>query len=315
MNKTMDPIDKSDTQTVAVLALDACDYRLVERWDCTNLKLDHHAPLATFGSERHHGYPLTLDVWPAVAHGERIPETSSEAVTQEWDNPLLRAASMLTRQLPRPIRAALGAPFRALGASDSFSTTSGESMFDAPGRSVTNWPGVTDSPRLQTAWQLCGDAVEGNLTDAALQRDLVDGLHTGVDDLLRATDRGDFLAGTHVHILDVAGHVYADDEAMLRDYYGRVDRTVGRLRDQVDELVLLSDHGMQVEWLNDPEPSEHSFDALVAATGGVAGLPETVVEVRGWLDSHLENDPVTQSVDAAVSRDQLSALGYVDSEG
>jgi hypothetical protein len=48
--------------TVAVLALDAADYRLLTQWSCKNLLLDRHDRMRTisYWGEK----PHTLEVWP-----------------------------------------------------------------------------------------------------------------------------------------------------------------------------------------------------------------------------------------------------------
>lgn len=297
---------------INILALDAADHRLVDAWDCQHIQLDQHAPLATFGSGRHDGWPLTLDVWPAIAHGHRISETSDAAVTQEWETPALAAASRAAQWLPQPVLDALGRGLQHAGFQLGMTDTGiDDHLFAAAGRAADNWPGITDTTRLEEMWRVCGAARSGDLTHRDLRETLVDDLHAALDALTRQQERGSVLAGSHTHILDVAGHIYADDPSRLREYYQLVNDAVGRVREQHDRLVIISDHGMQVDWLDDPKPAEHSFSALVSQQG-LSALPDTVVDVRDWIDPQVPAVTDDAAVDAAVSREQLAALGYVD---
>lgn len=295
--------------TISVLALDACDYRLAEGWGCSNILLEDWQPLAVFGTDRNDGLPHTLDVWPAIARGELVDDAGDEAVTQEWENPALRLAARAAQWLPDRLLTRLGHVLLATGFGLGYSEQEpSDHLFAGPRRAVDGWPGVTDAPRLTAAWNTFGEVEVGRLTDRELRERTVEGLHEATEWLTKHHERGVALAGTHTHILDTAGHVYADDHDTLRDYYHLVDDVLGRLRRRVDRLVVLSDHGMQVEWERDPEPAQHSWCAMVAQQG-LDGLPSTALAVRPWLEAQVDD---SQPVDAAVTSEQLAALGYVD---
>lgn len=304
------------SDTVAVLALDAADYALAREWRCRNLLLDDNAPLESFSYSI--DVPFTPEVWTTVATGEHPRDHGVTGDAQEWDHAALRAASRVTQYLPDSVRSALGQPFRVLGESQTFHTTEFEHPFDA----VRYWPGLTDARHLDDMWTWIGRATAGDLgTDEF--HDRIEG-HTGEElGWLAAAANTPHSAcvGVHSHILDAAGHVYSQRPGRLRQVYEWTDRQVGWLRDAVDDLVVLSDHGMQTTVLDDDDPGVHSERALVAATGGVGGgLPRSVFEVRDWLtdvtvdvreEERASSTPM--AVDAPV--DHLRDLGYLESGG
>ena len=118
------------------------------------------------------------------------------------------------------------------------------------------------------------------------------------------------IVGTHSHVLDVAGHVYSSRADKLEQYYQKVDDMIKNIIDNSDELVILSDHGMKVEILNDPNPGKHSERAFISSTLD-SELPQRVKDVEGWLYNQISkesSDAGMEELDAP--EDHLKALGY-----
>lgn len=295
-----------NTNTLAVLALDAADYRLVQEFDCTNLLLDNHDHLETHAYG--HRYPYTFEVWPVVATG--VPPQDSGITREsmpEWDSRVLQLASKFAGHLPNRLRSKIGGLLHSAGAGRHRGdpVTDHSHVFDA----VDGWPGVTPAPHVHEAIDLYMQLLDGELRrselDPMLSRDLS---HT-IDWLSSVTG----LVGSHTHILDAAGHVFceAGGQDQLREYYRIADARVGDLRDRVDDLLIVSDHGMQVQDLGDPEPGEHSYRAMVATTIDGA-LPRDIEDVANWLDERrpIVDDP--QVSDAVAAR--LDRLYRIDPE-
>jgi hypothetical protein len=298
------------TDTVCVLALDAADYRLAREWDCQNILLDEHRELETFAYSLDH--PYTPEVWATVATGAH-PEDhgiGAEKQESEWGNSLLRLASRLTQHLSPRTRQALGRPFRVLGASQTFQQVTED--VDHPFDDALSWPGITPAEQLREAWRLADDADRGDLAIPDLERRLqrLAGQQLGY---LAAMHRsGCALVGAHCHTLDIAGHVYCEQPAQLAEWYDWMDQQVARLRDRVDQLLLLSDHGMETVALDDDNPGHHSYRALASSQGLQGPLPDSVFEVREHLEGWAGEPAVEpESVEMDTDREHLEALGYV----
>jgi len=129
---------------------------------------------------------------------------------------------------------------------------------------------------------------------------------------MAATDRA--CVGAHAHVLDIAGHLYAERPVRLREWYHWVDEQVGHLRERVDRLLVLSDHGMQTTAVDDAEPGRHAWRAYVAADGLEGRLPDSVFDVADWLAERRgaaesrPHEPAEMDTPTAT----LDALGYLD---
>lgn len=298
-------------ETVAVLALDAADYDLVQRWDCENLLLDRHGDLETYAHSKDE--PYTPEVWATVATGVG-PEThgiGEQRQEVEWDNPLLRAASHLTQHLPPRYRQALGRPFRRRGATQTFQSVSDECVtpFDA----TLSWPGLGEATHLREMWSVADRAVHDDLDREEVWEtfDRLTGQELGYLASMSDTDRA--LVGAHAHVLDIAGHLYAADAERLRSWYGWVDEQVGHLRERCDRLVVLSDHGMQTTASGDSDPGNHSWRSFIATQGIDGELPQSVFEVVAFLEAasgDMDADGDTVEMDTA--EETLAALGYLE---
>ena len=298
------------TDTIAVLALDAADVRLAREWDCTNLLLDDHAKLETYAHTL--DFPRTMEVWPTVATGLAPEEHGVVGDANEWENPALRAASNLTQYLPREVRSTLGRPFQRAGQERSMAQTDASHLFEDG--AVRYWPGITPADHVREAWRLMAMASGGDVSEEQLKRELVGFAGEELGWLTVASEWDVPVAGVHSHVVDIMGHTYANREERLRETYEWIDREVGFLRDRVDRLVILSDHGMQVGWLDDESPGTHSFEALVSAEGVDGPLPDSVYDVREWLEAQF--DDVSNGDDTAASSDtpvqHLKDLGYME---
>lgn len=303
------------TDTLAVVALDAADHALLERWDCENLLLDSHGGLETITGTRE--IPLTTEVWPTVATG--LPPEEHGIVAngeqQTWESPLLETASIISsRLLPERARVTAGEVVRNLtgneGTGMQLQQTTEPHPFPEDG--VYGWPGLTDASHLLQAWRWLELANEDELSEREMLQNLYENTGQEVGWLVGLADRGFPVLGVHMHVLDVAGHLYADRESGLRRVYERVDELFGVIRAVFDHILILSDHGIQVSWLNDEDVGNHSLRAY-AATAVDDDLPESVFDVRDWIRAHRGTESYDESSsEFATTEERLRDLGYIN---
>jgi hypothetical protein len=297
------------TDTVCVLALDAADLRLARRWDCDNILLDKAGPIETFAHSKDE--PYTPEVWATVATGvgPELHGIGEETQGQEWDNPLLRAASRVTEHLPSKARRKLGRPFRSVGATHTMQRVA--DGVNHPLDATLSWPGIDGAEHLQEAWRVGAEVEAGNMTQQEYDRIIRELTGQEMGWLAAMSDTDLALVGTHSHVLDITGHIHCRDEAALREWYEWVDGQIGWLRERVDRLLILSDHGMQVSWLGDDNPGGHSWRPL-ASTQGLAGtLPASVFSVCERLEVWSDRSGETQAAEMDTETEQLEALGYI----
>lgn len=298
--------------TLIVLGIDALDHQLVEQWDLDNLRLDCAGPMTTYAHMKE--VPMTQEMWPTMATGLSPEEHGiTEDRTSEWSNPFVDFASRFTWTLPSQTRKKLGDLIEGLtGSSYDLPETDSPIVFDGPGRVVHDWPGVINSHWLQWAWQTATPDDETQ-TDELFKRDLT---ALGVQQLAWARfmlSRPSALAATHVHTVDMGGHIFARDEPQLREMYEWMDDQVGQVLNEMgpeDDLLILSDHGMVTEWARegDIEVGKHSFRAMSSTTA--ADRPEDVYDVSDWVECHVpEWDHSGDAVD--IPTEQLEDLGYI----
>lgn len=300
-------------ETLCVLALDAADYRLAREWDCENILLDTHDELETFSYSK--ASPVTLEVWTSVATGvhPRVHGIASTGEQQEWENPILRAANRVAPHvLPKDLRIKLGTMLR--GDDDdsvmTFGTTDHDHFFPEGGAYC--WPGVTPAKHLAETWHWLNLAEQGDIPNDELWRRLYGNMGREFGWLMAMSETTLPVVGVHSHVLDAAGHAYARRPERLREVYEDVDEMLARVREHVDRLVVLSDHGIEVGWVEeDDSPGSHSWRAMVGTTEE-GPLPESVLDVREWVEERTGDESAALD-DASLdtTRDQLKDLGYL----
>lgn len=282
--------------TLAVLAIDAADRVLVDEFGCRNLLLNQDTRLTTRGYQA--DQPHTDEIWPMVATGQHPNEHQCYTGDgPEWSWPV-EAVSRVLEPLPEHWRTALG---RVAARVDGEPDTLDQEMFDR----VRAWPGVCDDGILDE-YKAVAREISDYSGDEAVGR--LAGL-AGRDLTWAATQPG--IVGCHTHALDIGGHLFADDRTTLAALYRLVDNLVGAVREVANEVVVISDHGMQVTWLDDPAPANHSYRAFTAATAGVSGpLPKDIGDVHAWLESQSAG-PGRQVRQPDQPTETLQKLGYI----
>mgnify|MGYP006270362617 CR=1 FL=1 len=231
----------------------------------------------------HKNVPYSPEVWTTVATGVGPEVHGVTGDAQDRENSILNVPSQLTQYLPRQWRRILGKPFRDTdGDNDGIQIRHSETNTTFDAGEVWLWLGVSDAPHLIEAWRWMREISDGVLTNNELRQNLL--ANTGREfGWLASLNKASIpIAGVHSHILDTAGHVFADRPELLREYYILVDEMVNILKENCNRLVILSDHGIQSSETGDQEIGRHSMRAMVS-TQEVNDLPESVFDVCDWL--------------------------------
>lgn len=300
--------------TLVVLAIDALDPELVDHFDCEHMALEDYGRMETFAYTKEQ--PLTPEVWATVATGLHPDDHGiAKAGTSEWDNPVVDFLSNYTWTLGFWMRGRLGDLANSLlGAEYSIPVTDAESMFDRPGRVVHDWPGVVNMHWLEQVWETANPGEDGT-THGEFQR-AVYGIAVQQFAWIKETLRHPCsLVGTHTHLLDMGGHIYAEDEEELGRMYRWVDEWVGDIRAAMgrdDELLILSDHGIVTPWSpdGDLDMSMHSWRAFSGST--FDSRPLDVYEVREWVERRVDDSAYDPGGTVDLPTEQLRDLGYID---
>lgn len=219
-----------------VLALDAADYRLAKEWECSNILGESHSALTTYAFSK--AMPSTLEIWPLIA-ANQDPD-SGDDYTREWDSLSLRLATSVSGIFPSSVRSIVGERLvNDAEPSVEFPTLPKSAH---PFDSCYHWPGVSEAEDLGDTWNLFDKIEAGEIDDTDLWRCLHAEIYSHIGDALSSEG----YVGVHSHILDIAGHTYANDEKTLRRYYDSVDAIIKNLNNIVDNVVIISDHGISV---------------------------------------------------------------------
>lgn len=319
-----------------VLGIDALDPELVDSANHPNLTLDYHRPIDTINSDS--GAPSTHELWPSIITGLH-PQEHGLLVEDgvSWGNPFLELASTVADYaLPDTIQTRVGGwlltntDSEAFRAPRSYYSERGIStIFDGIDASAIGVPNYVVDPSTEDREQLLrrslGDlfqrdpaAVGGHRTSDlnAFYEKCMEMVMIRITRARRGLRGGrQALVFAYTSGLDLIGHVSHTDPEMLADAYTEIDDFVGELRADLareDELVIVSDHGLQ--------EGIHTEKAIVAATSDqIVRSVESVLDIRSTLDAELRggsHDSVTSKVadrrfegDERV-RSQLEDLGY-----
>jgi len=322
--------------TVVVLGLDALDPDLVDPEHHPNLVLDHHRSIGTIAS--HAGEPSTHELWPTIITGV---EPSEHGLVLEdgvaWENPFLRLGSSAADFLiPDTLQSRIGAWLLTNTTEDAFRTPKSyysdrglTTVFDgleAKPIGIPNYVigGAEDREhqlrrQLGSLFERDPDAVGGHTSadpvefyEQCIEMALV--RLARARSALRSQRYG--LVFAYTSGLDLIGHVAHGTPKLQERAYAELDEFVGEVRadlDANDELLLVSDHGLQ--------NGVHTNEAMAAGTSeSMVGSIESVCDVRDAIETEIQTgahrpSPMvldgSDSGDAEAVRTQLEDLGYM----
>ncbi len=321
--------------TVVVFGIDALDPDIVGPVDHPNLVLDSHAAIETITSVA--GEPSTHELWPTIITG--LPPEEHGLKLDDgvaWENPLLRTGSTVADSvLPDAVQTRLGAWLLNNTDEDAFRMPASyyeerglSTLLDGEHRRAIGVPNyvVEDTEdrehqlrrQMGELFERDPDATGGHESadpetfyEQCMEMAMV--RTARVRRALRSR-RHELVFG-YTSGLDLIGHVSHDRPELQQRAYDELDQFVGELRDDLregDELVLVSDHGLQ--------DGLHTDEAMIAATDpGVVDAVDGVRDVRAAVEGLLDGGEHTPDgrdsdrggVESEAVREQLEDLGYV----
>lgn len=303
--------------TLVILGLDALDAAQVEHYDIDAFRLRTHGEMETVAHQN--PIPHTGEVWPTIATGLHPSEHGiTHGGESQWDNPVIEVISRLVGPyISMHTRADLGRIVRTVtGADWEIAETDADTMFDGDGRHVHNWPGTVNGNVVREVWRHINHTVEKGTPQEEFDRLLWGTAAQKFAWVREMLSHDAVLVASHVHVLDASGHAYGTNEEHYRVFYEKAARYVGDVRaamDDDDDLLLLSDHGMNTAWLPvDTEVRHHSWRAFSAST--LDSRPASVFDVKDWVEAAIESHrrPAARAeTDLDLPEAQLRDLGYI----
>lgn len=322
--------------TVVVFGIDALDPDLVDSNEHPNLTLEAHRSIETISSSE--GEPSTHELWPTIITGlppEEHGLTLEEGVA--WENPILQFGSTIGSYVfPDSLRTRLGAHLLNRTSADQFRTPASyypnndlSTVFDGVAAKTIGIPNfVTDPDTEDREHQL-----RRNMGELFWRDPESKGGHASADPIafyeqclemamIRTARVRRGLRGRQYELvfgytsgLDLVGHVSYDRPSLQERAYDELNEFVGELRDDLDEgdeLVLVSDHGLQ--------DGLHTQEAMISATDSrLVDDVSSVIDVRSTIEAELNDrdhvpDPIQIAEGGSGSsavREQLEDLGYM----
>jgi predicted AlkP superfamily phosphohydrolase/phosphomutase len=322
--------------TVVVLGIDALDPDLVDPDTHPDLTLVAHRGIDTIVSSS--GEPSTHELWPTIITGLRPADHGlilDDGVS--WENPLIAAASTVADYLlPDGLQTRLGGWLLTNTDADAFRTPATyyaqhgiETVFDGREATAIGVPNyVVDPDTEDREHQLrrhMGDLFERDAEakgghrsadPVAFYEQCLEMAMIRIARVRRALRGQEYeLVFGYTSGLDLIGHVSHSRPALQQRAYDELNEFVGELRSDLggdDELVVVSDHGLQ--------DGLHTDEAMIASTDpAVVDQVSSVLDVREAVEAELRTDdhtptPRTERTDAGDSeavRQQLEDLGYM----
>jgi predicted AlkP superfamily pyrophosphatase or phosphodiesterase len=322
--------------TVVVFGIDALDPGLVDPEIHPHLTLAEYKTIKTLSSSK--GEPSTHELWPTIITGLRPEEhglTLDDGVA--WESPVLQVGSKVSDYvLPDSVQTQLGALLLNRTSEDAFRTPASyyennglTTVFDDRAAKAIGIPNyVVDPDSEDREHQLrrdMGDLFErdpeskgGHASEdpSAFYEQCMEMTMIRTARIRRALRSRQYeLVFGYTSGLDLIGHVSYDRPALQERAYEELNDFVGELYDDLsdeDELVLVSDHGLQ--------DGLHTDEAMIAATDpSIIEDVSSVLDVRTALESELDlhdhipspRDDAVEMGDSSEVREQLEDLGYM----
>ncbi|ARS90815.1 alkaline phosphatase family protein [Natrarchaeobaculum aegyptiacum] len=323
--------------TVVVFGIDALDPDLVDPDQHPNLTLETHDRIETINSSA--GEPSTHELWPTIITG-LSPEEHGLKLDDgvAWENPVLNFGSTVADYfLPKSLQTRIGGWLLTNTETDAFRTNVTyyeknelSTVFDGYESKAIGIPNYVVNPneedrehqlrrQMGDLFARDGDAMGGHTSsdpdqfyELCMEMSMI--RLARIRRALRS--RQHELVFGYTSGLDLIGHVSYDRPALQGRAYEELDEFVGELvsdLDESNELVLVSDHGLQ--------DGLHTEEAMVAAT-----KPAMIEKISSVLDvceaiefelDHTDHTPTppsdqrTKLGDSDKVREQLEDLGYL----
>ena len=324
--------------TLVVLGIDALDPALVDPADHPSLTLSAHRAVETIVSSS--GEPSTHELWPTIITGLAPAEHGLELDDGvAWENPVLAALSTVAdHSIPDGLQTRLGAWVLTNTEADAFrvpATYYGdngiETVFDGRDAAAIGIPNYVVDPdtedrehqlrrRMGELFERDPDATGGHRSadPVAFYEQCLEMAMIRIARTRRALRSRDHeLVFGYTSGLDLIGHVSCSRPGLQSGAYDELDEFVGELHSDlrpVDDLLLVSDHGLQ--------DGLHTETAMVAGTDPAAvERIDSVLDVADAVNAaltdgaHVPKPRWTETGgdagDSEAVREQLEDLGYM----
>lgn len=328
--------------TVVVLGIDALDPDLLEQYEFPNLRLTETKRISTISSTANNE-PSTHELWPTIItglppeeHGIQLDDGLS------WENPILRIGSRVGgKVLPNSVRVRLGAwlldntdegNFR--GPASYYEKHGIPTVFDDVEAKPIGIPNYVvdrdDDDREHELRKNMGDLFQLDLDDDTEHHHVTSDpnefyelcLEMSMIRIARVrralrSERYELVFG-YTSGLDLVGHIAYAEPGLQRRAYNEFDDFVGELRNDLgedDELILVSDHGLQ--------SGEHTDEAAISATNTqLIENVDGVLDIKSCIEAELARhnhqpdgkdpiDPIGSEEGSNEVREHLEDLGYM----
>lgn len=324
--------------TVVVLGIDALDPDLVSEDDHPNLTLEAHDRIETIQSSA--GEPSTHELWPTIITGLR-PEQHGLQLSDgvAWENPVLALGSSIADVvLPESLQTKLGSMILTKTEADAFRTPATyyeendlSTVFDGYKSRAIGIPNYVIDPeeedrehrlrrQMGDLFERDPDAKGGHRSSnpAEFYELCMEMSMIRIARVRRALRSHQYeLVFGYTSGLDLIGHVSYDQADLQARAYDELNDFVGEVATDLqaeDELVLISDHGLQ--------DGLHTDEAMVASTDPeIVSRIDSVLDVRGTIEDALDasSHAVTDLSDGDTAdsaqtervQEQLEDLGYL----
>lgn len=324
--------------TVVVLGVDALDPDLVGEAEHPNLTLASHDSIETIPAKG--GEPSTHELWPTIFTGLE-PEEHGLILDEDgvaWGNPVLRIASDVADTiLPDRLQRKVGEWILTNTNEDAFRTPASyfrdrdiPTVFDDYKSKPIGIPNyVVDSDtedrehilrqNLGPLFERDATAIGGHVTsdpsefyERCLEMAMVRIARTRRS--LRSNRYE--LIFSYTSALDLIGHVAHDKPTMQMDAMEEMDQFVGELKRDLgpdDELLLVSDHGLQNGVHTMPAMAAGTDPDMIASIASVLDIRPAVEEELGERSHEPNPNEYEQEggSDAERVQQQLKDLGYM----
>lgn len=321
---------------LVVCGIDALDPELVSTNEHPHLTLRDHRSIETISSSK--GKPSTHELWPTIITGlppEKHGLTLDDGVT--WENPVLRVGSRIANHLLTDnLRTRIGARLLNRTTEDQFRIPASyyekngvNTLFENVTTKTIGIPNyVTDPDTEDREHQLRRnmgelfkrdpDAKGGHVSTNPNEfyEQCLEMVMVRIARIRRALRGRQYeLVFGYTSGLDLIGHVSYDRADLQAKAYQEMNDFIGELRDDLgpnDELVLISDHGLQ--------DGIHTEKAMIASTDpNLINSVTSVLDVRNALEQELDrNNHSPEAVSSEKSRgdasnvqEHLEDLGYI----
>lgn len=322
--------------TLVVFGIDALDPDLVYPDEHSHLALDSHRSIETIVSSS--GEPSTHELWPTIITG--LPPSDHGLLLDEgvtWENTFISLLSLISDYaLPDQLQTRLGSWLLNNTEADAFRTPATyyadnniRTVFNDRESIAIGIPNYVVDPetedREHQLRRQMGDLFERDVKAKGGHRSAdpisfyeqcLEMAMIRIARVRRALRSREYeLVFGYTSGLDLIGHVTHNRPGLQQRAYEELNEFVGELSadlNEEDELVLVSDHGLQ--------DGLHTEEAMIAATEpSVVDAVESVLDVRDAIEEQLtmgdhtpthRDDRGGQFGSEAV-REQLEDLGYV----